>query len=298
MACRRPCGPRSGAPSTRRRARCTIRRTTRGSIRRPRSPTNSAGPDSAVTSAALVRQPGLDARQAGRRPGRSVACSPCRAPEPLGGPDRGRRDRAHTAPRPGSRSRTAVRAPRRRGRRPARRSARAGDRLSEHRAASAWSRVGGRARTSPRATAGWPPGSAQPSPSARPRRRTSGPRRPAAAAWRGRAQGLLVGQPATQRPQVDGVEPVDSQPAEVTEKALQVGAVGPNGVLGQTAPGSQVPFVVRRAPPRTPAASSRRSRPHCRRSSAVISKTTCRRPRWTSCGPGAPCCRSPAGARR
>ena len=45
MACRSPCGPRSGAPSVSRSARWTTRRTTRGSIRLPRSPRNMASPE-------------------------------------------------------------------------------------------------------------------------------------------------------------------------------------------------------------------------------------------------------------
>jgi hypothetical protein len=42
MACRSPCGPRSGASGTAAKAVCTTRRTTRGSIAPPRAPTKTS----------------------------------------------------------------------------------------------------------------------------------------------------------------------------------------------------------------------------------------------------------------
>ena len=49
---------------------------------------------------------------------------------------------------------------------------------------------------------------------------------------------LLAGQPASQCPQIDGIQPVDLEPTEMAEEALEVGAIGAHGVLGQAAPRS------------------------------------------------------------
>ena len=200
-------GRRAGRPAGRVRRR-TMQTGLRGRQRRPWS-----------------RKPGLD-RPPGWGADRDM-CAACRAPGPPADPDQGRRHRARTARRPGSRLHTTAPAQPCRGRRPAPALARPGGCLEHRRGVGQPARgsAAGRARS---ATAGGRRVLRDPFCSAR--AKNIGPRRPAAHRA-ARARPWTCWLASQLRSARRSTAPVDlSRPR--WPKALEIGAVGAYGVLG------------------------------------------------------------------
>ena len=234
---RRSAGARGRGPPA---GRCAGRPGLRG--RRRDLPPRRAAPGGRV-------EPELErARGRAARSRRSAPCAPCRTPSPPAGRRRCRRRRGRPAPPPGRRSRRAARAwPRRAGPTGLPSSARAAAERIRSAASSARS-TGGRLLC-----CFGEPSEAPASVGARPVRCSQAVKTRAAVARRAsvvreQAEGLLLGQPGAQGPEVEVGDVRESEPVRVLEQRRDVTEVGPDGVAGEVALGDEVPLVLPEQP--------------------------------------------------
>ena len=195
------------------------------------------------------------------RRARSAPCAPCRTPAPPGGRRRGRRRRARPAPPPGCRSRrgSSSMATSRRPDRAAVVGQRGGgaDQVgglvgAQHRReALVLLRRAQRGTGVGRGASG----ALQPG--------GEDPRRRGATGERGarQAEGLLLGQPGAQGPEVEVGDVRESEPVRVVEQRRDVPEVGPDRVAGEVAARTRGAARSRRAAGRTPRGARRARRP-------------------------------------